>query len=66
MASPADPALCGACGHLVEPGALRCWHCGVPFAGPRRAPVERVTIEETTDGVGAAIRLEDLDLTPED
>jgi len=29
-------ATCSACGGQVQPGSLRCRHCGAPFDGPDR------------------------------
>ena len=36
--TPPSIALCGACGHEIARGALRCKSCDAPFDGPRQEP----------------------------
>ena len=43
--------ICSGCGEEIEPGALRCRHCGAPFAGPERKPRLQPSVR-----IGADIR----------
>lgn len=66
MATP-DLVHCDACGAQVEPRALRCRECGVPFAGAEaaRQVVPTVSIEEGSGesfvpGQGMSFRLQEV------
>lgn len=47
MGDPGDPIrACGSCHGPIEPGALRCRHCGAAFEGKDRQPRMKPTVWE--------------------